>query len=314
MSKTISATNTRLNSQQMLLLLSFASVYIIWGSTYLAVRFAVTSISPFLLSSFRFLTAGTILLLIAKLTKAEIPTKAEFKNAGMIGILLLVTGNGGVIWAAQYTPSSITALIITIEPVWVVLLLWMKSTHNKPTPVIWIGITLGLVGIVTLIGPSNLDKLEGLNPYAIAAIVFSSISWAIGSIYALQLQLPKSAFMSTSIQMFSASAVMFVVASALGEWATFNPASITPVSFAAFMYLVVFGSVIGFTCYGYLVRHASPTAAATHAYVNPIIAVLLGWWIGKEIITPETILAAVLIITAVVLIIMKPDFSFLHKK
>lgn len=307
-------TDTRQNSQRILLLLSFASVYIIWGSTYLAVRFAVTSISPFLLSSFRFLTAGTILLLIAKLTKAEIPSKTEVKNAGIIGILLLVTGNAGVIWAAQYTPSSITALIITIEPVWVVLLLWFKSKHNKPTPVIWLGIALGLVGIVTLIGPSNLEHLKGLNPWAITAIVFSSISWAVGSIYSLQLRMPKSAFMSTGIQMFSASAVMFIVASLLGEWGTFHPASITSTSFIAFMYLVVFGSLIGFTSYGYLVKHASPTAAATHAYVNPVIAVLLGWWIGKEIITSETILAAILIISAVVLIIMKPEIPFFNKK
>jgi drug/metabolite transporter (DMT)-like permease len=298
----------------MLLLLCFAAVYIIWGSTYLAVRFAVASISPFLLSSFRFLTAGIILLVIAKFTKAAIPSKLEFKNAGIIGVLLLVTGNAGVIWAAQFTPSNITALIITIEPVWVVLLLWMKSKNNKPTPVIWAGIVVGLIGIVTLIGPSNLNQLEALNPIGIITIILSSISWAIGSIYSMQLQLPKSAFMNTGIQMLVASTMMFLIATLFGEWAYFDPSTITLVSFSAFMYLVVFGSIIGFTSYAYLVKHTTATAASTHAYVNPVIAVLLGLLIGKEIITSHTIFAAIFLISAVVLVIAKPKFEFFSKK
>jgi drug/metabolite transporter (DMT)-like permease len=309
-----SFTSTRQYRQRMLLLLCFAAVYIIWGSTYLAVRFAVASISPFLLSSFRFLTAGIILLVIAKFTKAAIPSKLEFKNAGIIGVLLLVTGNAGVIWAAQFTPSNITALIITIEPVWVVLLLWMKSKNNKPTPVIWAGIVVGLIGIVTLIGPSNLNQLEALNPIGIITIILSSISWAIGSIYSMQLQLPKSAFMNTGIQMLVASTMMFLIATLFGEWAYFDPSTITLVSFSAFMYLVVFGSIIGFTSYAYLVKHTTATAASTHAYVNPVIAVLLGLLIGKEIITSHTIFAAIFLISAVVLVIAKPKFEFFSKK
>ncbi|MEY3417215.1 MAG: hypothetical protein RL060_1327, partial [Bacteroidota bacterium] len=274
--------NTLEYRQRILLLFSFAAVYLIWGSTYLAVRFAVASISPFLLSSFRFLVAGIILLAIAKFTKAAMPSKTEFKNAGKIGVLLLVTGNAGVIWAAQFIPSNITALIITIEPVWVVLLLWIKSKQHQPTAVIWVGVVLGLMGIVTLIGPANLAQLKGINPWGIIAIVLSSMSWAIGSIYAMQLSLPKSPFMNTGIQMLMASALMFVLASLMGEWAHFDLDLITSISFSAFMYLVFFGSVIGFTAYGYLIKHTSATAASTHAYVNPVIAVMLGLWIGKE--------------------------------
>lgn len=308
-SLTINSRNSsRQYSQKFLLLFAFASVYIIWGSTYLAVRFAVLSITPFLLSFFRFLTAGVILMIIARLSKSENPTKEEFKNAGIIGVLLLVVGNAGVIWAAQFTPSNITALIITIEPVWVVLLLWLKSKNNKPSLSSWIGIILGLLGIITLIGPSNFNQLQGLNPIGVIAILLSSVSWAVGSIYSLQLKMPKSALVSTSIQMLVASVFMLLLASIFGEWSTFNPSNITLSSIYAFMYLVVFGSIIGFTSYAYLIKHTSPTAASTHAYVNPVIAVLLGFWIGKELITNDTIIAAFLLISAVVIIIAKPKF------
>ena len=153
-----------------------------------------------------------------------------------------------------------------------------------------------------------------INPWGIIAIVLSSMSWAIGSIYAMQLSLPKSPFMNTGIQMLMASALMFVLASLLGEWAYFDLDLITSTSFSAFMYLVFFGSVIGFTAYGYLIKHTSATAASTHAYVNPVIAVMLGLWIGKELITSHTVIAAVLLITAVVLIISKPKFNFFFKK
>jgi drug/metabolite transporter (DMT)-like permease len=306
--------NSRQNNQKLLLIGSFASVYVIWGSTYLAVRFALSSISPFLLSSFRFLAAGLILLVIAKLSKAVTPSKVEIKNAGLIGILLLVSGNAGVIWAAQYTPSSITALIITIEPVWVVLLLWIKNPTNKPSLISWIGILIGIIGMIILIGPTNLTQVKGLNPYAIAGIIFSSISWAFGSIYSMQLKLPKSSFMSTSIQMLVASCCMFLIASIFGEWQTFSLREINTTSIVSFLYLVLFGSIVAYTSYGYLVKNTTPTIASTHAYVNPIIAVLLGWWIGKEMITNETVLAAFLIILAVVLLIMKPDFKFLSRK
>lgn len=308
-SLTINSRNSsRQYSQKFLLLFAFASVYIIWGSTYLAVRFAVLSITPFLLSFFRFLTAGVILMIIARVSKSENPTKEEFKNAGIIGVLLLVVGNAGVIWAAQFTPSNITALIITIEPVWVVLLLWLKSKNNKPSLSSWIGIILGLIGIITLIGPSNFNQLQGLNPIGVIAILLSSVSWAVGSIYSLQLKMPKSALVSTSIQMLVASVFMLLLATIFGEWSTFNPSNITLSSIYAFMYLVVFGSIIGFTSYAYLIKHTSPTAASTHAYVNPVIAVLLGFWIGKELITNDTIIAAFLLISAVVIIIAKPKF------
>jgi drug/metabolite transporter (DMT)-like permease len=149
-----------------------------------------------------------------------------------------------------------------------------------------------------------------INPWGIIAIVLSSMSWAIGSIYAMQLSLPKSPFMNTGIQMLMASALMFVLASLMGEWAHFDLDLITSISFSAFMYLVFFGSVIGFTAYGYLIKHTSATAASTHAYVNPVIPVMLGLWIGNELITSHTIIAAVLLITAVVLIISKPKFNF----
>lgn len=301
---------------ELVLLLAFAAVYVLWGSTYLALHFVLESMPPFLMASFRFLTAGSIMLLFAKLNKQHWPAKQEIKNSAVVGILLLVLGNGGVVWAQQYIDSGITALIVTIEPVWVVLLMWFRSTDNKPSPIVWFGIFLGLLGMLVLVGPSSLGSVEQLNPIGVLALLISSISWAVGSVYALNIKLPSSAAMSTGFQMLAAGICLFIIGSSRSEWMNFELSEITNRSILGFLYLIIFGSLIGFTSYSYIVKNANPTSVSTYAYVNPVIAVFLGWWIGNERVGMQTLLAAVLLVSAVVIIIMKPDlkFNFIYKK
>jgi drug/metabolite transporter (DMT)-like permease len=301
---------------ELTLFLAFTAIYVVWGSTYLAMHYVLESMPPFLMAASRFLIAGFILILFSRFKKQSWPTKTEIKNSALIGFLLLVTGGGGVVWAQQFIPSGITALIITIEPVWVVLILWIRSTENKPTPVVWLGIILGMLGMTVLIGPASLNELEQLHPVGVIVLLTSSISWAIGSVYALKVQLPSSSSMSTGFQMLAASFFMLMIGSFREEWTSFEFSEITNRSILGFIYLIVFGSLIGFTSYGYLVKKASPTSVSTYAYVNPVIAVFLGWWIGNERVGTQTMLAAALLVSAVVLIIMKPDwkFNFSYKK
>jgi len=300
----------------LLLILAFAAVYIVWGSTYLAMRFVLESMPPFLMAAFRFTIAGSLLVVFGRLNKHPWPTVSEIKNCSLVGFLLLVTGGGGVVWAQQYIPSGITALIVTIEPVWIVLLLWLKSAENKPTPIVWLGIILGLLGMLVLIGPSSLSDLEKLHPIGVIVLIASSISWAVGSLYALKVGLPSSSSMSTGFQMLSAAIFMFAIGSLHSEWSDLEITEITNRSIFGFVYLILFGSLIGFTSYSYIVKNANPTSVSTYAYVNPVIAVFLGWWIGNERVSSQTIIAALLLVSAVVLIIMKPEWkvNFKYKK
>ncbi len=303
-------TTQKVTRSELILWLAFAAVYVLWGSTYLALRFVLESMPPFLMAGFRFVSAGSIMLLLARLNKHAWPTRHELKNTAFIGFMLLVIGNGGVVWAEQYINSSITALIITIEPVWVVLLLWMKNQQHKPSPVVWIGIFLGIAGMFVLIGPSDLGQVEQLNPLGVGLLLLSSICWAVGSVYALNNQLPSSAYMNTGFQMLIAGGIFFLIGTGNSEWSRFDISEITTRSILGFLYLIIFGSLIGFTSYNYIIKKANPTSASTYAYVNPVIAVFLGWWLGNERVSMQTIFAAALLVSAVVIIIMKPTLKF----
>ncbi len=311
-----SSSTKEIRRTELVLLLAFAAVYVLWGSTYLALHYVLETMPPFLMAAFRFSIAGSIMLLFAKISKQRWPTKQEMRNSAVVGFLLLVLGNGGVVWAQQYIPSGITALIVTIEPVWVVLLLWMKSKNQKPTPIVWLGIFLGISGMLVLVGPSTFNRVENLNLWAVLALLISSISWAIGSVYALNVKLPSSSFMSTGFQMLAAGTCMLVIGSSRGEWINLELSEISTNSILGFLYLIIFGSLLGFTSYSYIVKNANPTNVSTYAYVNPVIAVFLGWYIGNERVGFHTLIAATLLVSAVVLIIMKPDwkFNFNYKK
>jgi drug/metabolite transporter (DMT)-like permease len=285
---------------------AFAAVYIIWGSTYLAIRYAVTTIPPFLMGGSRFLIAGLLLYGVTRLRGAAAPTRAQWRAALVTGVLLLVGGNGAVIWSEQHVPSGLVALIVAIVPLWMVIFDWARpgGRGKRPVPAVFVGLALGLAGLALLIGPdafahggtSRLDVGAALVP------VVGSMLWALGSIYSRYAPRAASAQMATGMQMLMGGAVFLVLSVLTGEPRHFRVAAVTAPSLIGFLYLVTFGSLLGFTAYVYLLGATTPAKASTYAYVNPVVAVLLGWAVAGEPLTPRMLVAAAIILGAVALI------------
>jgi drug/metabolite transporter (DMT)-like permease len=278
------------------------ALYLIWGSTYLAIRFVVETMPPFLSAATRFLIAGAILFTWRRLAGEPMPSARQWRSAGIVGLLLLLGGNGLVSWAEQYVPSGATALIIGSIPIWLVLIEALRPGGVKPGRVAILGLITGFIGIVILVGPLSLTGTEPLNPLGTAALLLAALLWAIGSIYSRSAELPGSALMTTGTQMLVGSLGLLAVSGLLGEWAQFDPAAVSRQSWISLLYLIVFGSLIAFSAYAWLLRHAPVSLVATYAYVNPVVAVLLGSWLAGEALDARILLAALIIIGSVVLI------------
>jgi len=309
---TLETTELEISRQQrnkITLLIAFAGVYILWGSTYLAIRVVLQTIPLCLMAGSRFLIAGIIMLVWGFLAKHQFPSKIELKRSAVSGILLLVLGNAGVLYANRFVSTSgIIAVVVAITPFWVVLLQWLMNRNKKPALSVWIGIALGMIGMAVLAGPENLKGIGANSHIGIAVILVSTLCWAIGTLYAGAGSQPSSPAYNASFQMLSASIVMFVLATATSEWQTFDATIIDEKSIFSFWYLVIGGSVLGFTAFMYIARNASPASATTYAYVNPVIALFLGWWLGNETINLQTIIASCLLVGAVALVVTKPRF------
>ena len=298
---------SELNTEQKnywLLIASFAAVYVIWGSTYLAIHFALKTIPPFFMAGTRFLIAGAILYFFARFSGAPKPSLLHCKNASVIGILLLVCGNGGVVYAQQMVPSGITSLIVSIEPVWVVLILWLGKSGKAPSIYAWLGLFLGLLGMVILLGSHSSDMVN-VSPKGFIILLCSTFSWALGSVYAVNAAAPKSPSMATSLQMIAGGFVLSCISFFIGEWERLSYHSISSSSVLSVLYLIVFGSIVGYSAYSFLTRTVSPSQVSTYAYVNPVIAVFLGTWLGKEALTKQILIATPILVIAVVLLIWK---------
>ncbi len=286
-----------------LLLFAFLAIYVIWGSTYLAIRYAIETLPPFLMGGARFLTAGFILYFYVRVFKGvPNPSRAQWKNAAIIGALLLFIGNGAVVWAEQYVASGITALIITTEPIWVVLLSWLWLNKGRPNGGTLFGIVLGMVGMAVLVGRGLLVGEVEIHPLGVAAIIVATIAWAVGSLYGIGADLPTSPLLSTSMQMLAGGILQAFVGIASGEWSRLDLARVSVSSGLALVYLIFFGSIVAFTAYSWLVKNAPPSRVATYAYVNPVIAVFLGWAMAGEAVTVQTLVAAAILVGAVVVI------------
>ncbi|MDX2127475.1 MAG: EamA family transporter [Chloroherpetonaceae bacterium] len=287
---------------QLKLILSFAAVYIIWGSTYLAIHYAVETIPPLLQSSFRFICGGIILFIWATIQRAPMPSLNEWLGAGGIGFLLLFCGNGSVSIAEKTVPSGLVALIVSISPVWVVAIDWFK-TKSVPKIVTFLGLFLGCLGIYLLCQPllsvsqANF-KTQGI---AIMLLIFATLTWSLGSVYSKSITQPKNPAMSSAAQMLCAGVLLFVFAFVKGDWASFKASEVTLQSWLGLSYLIVFGSLIAYTAYTWLVKNAKPSHVVTYAYVNPIVAVFLGWLIAGEGVTPQTVIAGTCCVASVVL-------------
>jgi len=288
---------------------ALVAIYIIWGSTYLAIHFVVQTIPPFLSAAIRFLIAGAILLVWRRLAGEPMPTARQWRSAGIVGLLLLLGGNGLVSWAEQSVPSGVTALIIGSIPIWLVLIEALRPGGVKPRRIAILGLIMGFIGIVILIGPLEMRGGEPINPAGAAALLLAALLWALGSIYSRSAEMPGSALMSTGAEMLVGSMGLFVVSGLAGEWARFDPGSISRQSWIGLLYLIIFGSLIAFTAYAWLLRNAPVSLVATYAYVNPVVAVLLGSWLANEALNARILLAALVIIGSVVLITRTPPRS-----
>jgi drug/metabolite transporter (DMT)-like permease len=283
------------------LVLAFAAVYLIWGSTYLAIRFAIETIPPFFMAGVRFLISGSILYGWARLKGAARPSRIYWKSAAIVGVLLLLGGNGGVVWAEQRVPSGVAALIVAIVPVWIALMEWKHPGGRRPGWQVTMGLAAGTLGLLLLASPGSALGAR-VDLIGAAVLVFATLSWATGSLKAKHSPLPDSPLLSTGMEMLAGGAALVLMGLATGEPAHLNFAAMSQKSLLALTYLTTFGSLIGFTAYVWLLKVGSPTRAATYAYVNPVVAVFLGWALAGEPITPRTILAALVIVGGVVLI------------
>ncbi len=282
--------------------LAFLSIYTIWGSTYLAIRFAIETFPPFLMAATRFLIAGGVLYAWMRLRGAQRPTRANWKAATIIGGLLLLGGNGGVTKAELVIPSSLAAVLITIVPIWMALLELLRKDRIVPTLHVVLALVLGFGGVVLLVGPGDLAGSGGLNSLWAGVVIFASLSWAIGSVYSRTASLPKTPLLGSGMEMLAGGALLLVASLFSQEWAGFQPGNISLLSLVSFIYLIVFGSLIAFSSYVWLLTKTTTARASTYAYVNPVVAVFLGYSLAGEQLTPRTLLASSVIVIAVVVI------------
>jgi len=303
----ITKTNNSSRRNVILLLAAFAAVYIFWGSTYLAIKYAIETLPPFLMAGARFVFAGSILLIWARFSADyEKPKAAHWKMSFIVGTLLLLGGNGGVVFAERYISSSLAALLVATEPFWIVLLSWLWLKGSRPNWKAVLGIAVGFFGVWLLInGQTSYAETANsgsMQIFATIAIIAAAFSWAIGSIYGLRSPVPKSSLQTAGMQMFSGGLVLLFVSLIAGEWSKFNIAQVSTNSWLGVIYLIIFGSLVGFTAYSWLLKNAPPAMVATYAYVNPVIAVFLGWLIAGESFTGQMLVGAGVIVGSVVLI------------
>ena len=281
---------------------AFASIYLVWGSTYLAIRYAVETIPPFIMGGARFIVSGALLYAWARYRGAAAPTRIHWRNAIIAGGFLLLGGNGAVVWAEQFVPSGLTALLVSILPFWLVIIEWIRPPRRRPSGAVLVGLIVGFIGIVVLVGPSGFGNNGGVSPVGALVLILGSLSWAIGSFWSRDAELPASGLLTTGMEMLGGGTLLMVVAALAGEFARLDLHRISAPSAAGLAYLVTFGSLIGFTSYIWLLDKVSAARLGTYAYVNPIVAVLLGWAIAGEKLSIRTGVAAAIVICAVALI------------
>ena len=280
---------------------AFIAIYLIWGSTYLGIRFAIETIPPFILSASRFSLAGLIMLIAARVRRAPGVTLPQFRTAAIVGSLLML-GNSLVGVAEQRIPSGIAALLVAMTPLFMVLLEWARPAGRRPSILVGVGLLIGLTGVATLVGPASFGGGARVDRIGAVIVILGALAWSVGSIYSRHAPRPKSALTMTAIQMLVGGAFVGVVGIMRGELATFHIAAVSARSLAAWIYLLIFGSLIGFTAFVFLLRVSTAARVATYAYVNPIVAVILGWLLAGEVINARMGVAAAIIVSGVALI------------
>ncbi len=300
-------TTVEKNPTKAALIAGFAAIYIIWGSTYLGIRIAVETMPPFLMAGVRFLVAGGIVAGFIALTRGFRATPTQWRDNAIIGGFLCLGGNGLVSWAEEKVPSGITTLIISAGPVFIVLMDWAVHAFfqdgkrgTRPGPLTFVGLGLGFIGLAILVGPDVLATGAGsLDPWRVAGLLAATLLWGVGMIYMRYASNPAEPFTASGIQMLCGSGWLLLTSVATGELSRFDPDAISTRSVIAWSYLVIFGSLIGFSTFTWLMKHSTPARVSTYAYVNPVVAVFLGWLVLHEPVSPRIFLAAGIIIAGV---------------
>jgi drug/metabolite transporter (DMT)-like permease len=286
--------------EKWLIIGAFGVIYIVWGSTYLANWYAIQDIPPLLMSGSRFFTAGLILYSLSSLFGKSAVTPEHWKNAAISGIMFLAIGTGGMVWAEQYIASGMLALMVAFQPLLVLLLLWQMD-GKKPALKGIFGTLLGMIGMAFLVMQdqfiSDEKTLAGLS-----VVFISLLSWGIASIRVAKLDMPSSKLQGAGMQMLSGGLALLLTGALTGEIADFQWSKLTERGAWSWVYLVIFGSILGFSSFNYLLVKSTPDKVVTSNYVNPVVAMLLGWGLNNEEITGQSLLAAVLMLTGVVFI------------
>lgn len=283
--------------------IALLALYIVWGSTYLGIRFAVETIPPFLHAALRFLISGVILYAWRRASGDPAPTGSNWKSTAIVGAALLLGGNGLVAWAEESVPSGIAALLISTSPFWLVLFEALRTGGTRPTWQAILGLVVGFGGVFILIGPSEITGAENnFDPFGVILLLLAPLFWSMGSIYARGADMPKSTLLSTGMQMLTGAVALFIVSVIKGELTGFSFGLVSTRSWLALAYLITFGSLIGFVSYGWLLHNAPVSLTSTYAYVNPIVAVFLGYLLADELLNGRILIATAIIIGSVVVI------------
>ena len=285
---------------------AFTAIYVIWGSTYLAIAIGIESFPTLLLPAARHLTTGLVLYPILRWKTGIRPTASQWRTAIITGLLLLLVGNGGVCLAERTVPTGVAALLVALVSFWMVLVDWLRPGGQRPVPRVVASLFLGFAGLVLLVGPAHLGGSERVSPVGAGILLVGSFAWACGSIYSKHNDLPSSPMLGVAMQSLAGGAALWIVGLAVGEGHELHLAAISARSWLALLYLMVFGSGIGFTAYVYLLKKSTAARVGTYAFVNPVVALFLGWLAENEAITLRTVLAAAVILTAVLLVISAP--------
>jgi drug/metabolite transporter (DMT)-like permease len=283
--------------------IALLAIYTVWGSTYLAIRFTIETIPPFLSAGIRFLVAGTILMIWRRAAGDVVPTARQWRSAAIVGILLLLGGNGLVSFAELRIASGIAALIVGTVPLWLVLIEAIRPGGVRPTPLSILGLLIGFGGIYLLVGPEDLSSTTlQFDAFGIGTVMLAAFLWSLGSIYSRGADLPSSSLMGTSAEMVIGGLALLAFSASVGEWRGLDFTTVSTSSWIGLAYLITFGSLIGFVSYTWLLKNAPVSLVATYAYVNPLVAVFLGAWLANETLNARILVAALIIIGSVVLI------------
>lgn len=296
----------RINASKLYAAIAFFAVYVFWGSTYIGIALAIKTIPPFFMSAARFLTAGVVLYAGCRICKIPRPTLRDLGRSTMLGFLLIFAGNAGSTWALQHIPSGPAALLVATEPLWLVLLAWTMGYEKKPHKRVWLGLLIGFIGMAVLVGGSSPGQASPVQCLSMGVVVLAAFVWALGSVISIGMRSTCSPFMAAAIMMISGGAAFGVAGLVAGEARSFDIARVSTSSALALLYLSVFGSIVALSAYTWLLRRYPSRRVSTYAFVNPMVAVILGWMFAGERLTMQAGFASLAILLSVGLLVSRP--------